>query len=315
MCYYKPDNIIMEEFLAIHWWCNLCNMQMQMAMWWVTTWTRVQKSTKMMDKAKETCKCCWIGHQHLLNSFAGQYCQSLNSFLNDINLSTSSFKNLEMVRKDIQHKRKCDKILCIKKIPEHTCRDFINYVVGVALSVPLIKLWVHVLWSITPQHQILQTLKSCSKKVTYVLMIFCGRKTSSQIMLIQRIPIWANPWQIWANAIAGEIFVLMAYKGFTSQKSMSQHVQRFKKGAQNKCKGVPWGPNPMSRVKLEFGAHVILSRIGTGFSVVNADSNSSVCHVGWSVACHTHPRIEKKKINHGANEHPYIYFTLLHKRK
>jgi sucrose-6-phosphate hydrolase SacC (GH32 family) len=40
----------------------------------------------------------------------------------------------------------------------------------------------------------------------------------------------------------------------------------------------------MSRVKLEFGAHVILSRIGTGFSVVNADSNSSVCHVGWSVA-------------------------------
>lgn len=71
----------------------------------------------------------------------------------------------------------------------------------------------------------------------------------------------------------------------------------------------------MSRVKLEFGAHVILSRIGMGFSVVNADSNSSVCHVGWSVACHTHPRIEKKKINHGANEHPYIYFTLLHKRK
>jgi len=40
----------------------------------------------------------------------------------------------------------------------------------------------------------------------------------------------------------------------------------------------------MSRVKLEFGAHVILSRIGMGFSVVNADSNSSVPHVGWSVA-------------------------------
>jgi hypothetical protein len=216
-----------------------------------------------------------------------------------------------MARKDIQHKRKCDKILCIKKT-EHTCRDFINYVVGVALSIPLIKLWVHILWSITPQHQILQTSKSCSKKVKYVLMFFCGGKTSSQIMLIQRIPIWANPWQIWASAIVHEIFVLMAYKGFTSHKSMSQHVQHLKRGAQNKCKGVPWDPNPMSRVKLEFGAHVIVSRIGTGFPVVNADSNSSVPHVGWSVACHTHPRIEEKKIKFSTMEQMNIHISNLH---
>jgi hypothetical protein len=68
----------------------------------------------------------------------------------------------------------------------------------------------------------------------------------------------------------------------------------------------------MSRVKLEFGAHVIVSRIGTGFPVVNADSNSSVPHVGWSVACHTHPRIEEKKIKFSTMEQMNIHISNLH---